>query len=57
MAIQLIPSAVGTAIMIALIDAGKGLLGFWILLAIVLFGIATSIPMFLMKDANAEDRR
>lgn len=56
MAIQLIPSAVGTAMMIALIDAGKGLLGYWILLAVVLFGIATTIPMFLMKDANAEDR-
>jgi len=56
MAIQLIPSAVGASIMIALIDAGKGMLGYWILLAIVLFGIATSIPMFMMKDANAEDR-
>ncbi len=56
MAIQLIPSAVGASIMIALIDAGKGILGYWILLAIVLFGIATTIPMFKMKDANAEDR-
>lgn len=56
MAIQLIPSAVGTAIMIALIDAGKGMLGYWILLAVVLFGIATTIPMFMMKDANAADR-
>ena len=56
MAIQLIPSAVGVSIMIALIDAGKGMLGFWLLFAIVLFGIATTIPMFKMKDANAEDR-
>jgi len=56
MAIQLIPSAFGASIMIALIDAGKGILGYWILLAIVLFGIATTIPMFKMKDANAEDR-
>jgi len=56
MAIQLIPSAVGASIMIALIDAGKGMLGYWILLAIVLFGIATSVPMFMMKDANAADR-
>lgn len=56
MAIQLIPSAFGVSIMIALIDAGKGILGFWILLAVVLFGIATTIPMFKMKDANAEDR-
>jgi MFS family permease len=56
MAIQLIPSAVGTAMMIALIDAGKGMLGYWILLAVVLFGIATTIPMFMMKDANAADR-
>lgn len=56
MAIQLIPSAFGAAVMIALIDAGKGVLGYWILLAIVLFGIATTIPMFAMKDANAEDR-
>ncbi len=55
MAIQLIPSAVGAFIMIALIDAGKGMLGYWILLAIVLFGIATTIPMFMMKDANAAD--
>ena len=53
MAIQLIPSAVGTSIMIALIDAGKGMLGYWILFAIVLFGITTTIPMFKMKDANA----
>ena len=57
MSIQLIPAAVGVSIMIALIDAGKGLLGYWILLAIVLFGIATTIPMFMMKDANAADRR
>ena len=56
MAIQLIPSAVGASIMIALIDAGKGLLGYWILFAIVLFGIATTIPMFRMKNANADDR-
>lgn len=56
MAIQLIPSAVGASIMIALIDAGKGMLGYWILFAIVLFGIATTIPMFRMQDANAADR-
>lgn len=56
MAIQLIPSAVGAAMMIALIDAGKGLLGYAILLAVVIFGIATTIPMFAMKDANAADR-
>lgn len=56
MAIQLIPSAVGASIMIALIDAGKGMLGYWILFVIVLFGIAATIPMFRMKDANAEDR-
>lgn len=52
MAIQLIPSAVGAFIMIALIDAGNGVLGYWILFAIVLFGIVTTIPMFRMKDAN-----
>ncbi len=56
MAIQLIPSAFGTAMMIALIDAGKGLLAYRILLAIVIFGIATTLPMFWMKDANAADR-
>lgn len=55
MAIQLIPAAVGASIMIALIDAGKGVLGYWILFAIVLFGIATTIPMFQMKDANGKD--
>ena len=56
MAIQLIPSAVGASVMIALIDAGKGMLGYWILIGIVLFGIATTLPMFRMKDANAADR-
>lgn len=56
MAIQLIPSAVGASVMIALIDAGKGIGGYWLLLAIVLFGIATTIPMFRMKDSNAADR-
>ena len=56
MAIQLIPSAVGAAMMIALIDAGRGILGYWILFAVVLLGIATTVPMFFMKDANAADR-
>lgn len=52
MAIQLIPSAVGTAMMIALIEAGKGLLGFRILLAVVAVGIAATLPMFRMKCAG-----
>ena len=57
MAIQLIPSAVGASIMIALIDAGKGVQGYWILFAIVVFGIATTIPMFKMKDANTPEHK
>ena len=56
MAIQLIPSAVAALMMTALIDAGKGIVGYWILIGVVIFGIITTIPMFKMKDANAEDR-
>ncbi len=56
MAIQLIPSAVAAMMMTILINSGKGVLGYWILVAIVIFGLATTIPMFKMKDAMAEDR-
>lgn len=56
MAIQLIPSAVAAMMMTILINAGKGLVGYWILIAIVIFGLLTTIPMFKMKDAMAEDR-
>ena len=56
MAIQLIPSAVAAMMMTILINSGKGVLGYWILVAIVVFGLATTIPMFKMKDAMAEDR-
>ena len=56
MAIQLIPCAFAALMMTALIDAGKGIVGFWILIAVVIFGIVTTIPMFKMEDANAADR-
>ena len=56
MAIQLIPSAVAALMMTVLIESGKGVLGYWILIAIVAFGIITTIPMLKMKDAMAEDR-
>ena len=56
MAIQLIPSAVAAMMMTVLIEQGKGTLAYGILLAVVIFGIITTIPMLKMKDANAEDR-
>lgn len=56
MAIQLIPSAVAAMMMTVLINSGKGVLAYWILIAIVAFGIITTIPMLKMKDAMAEDR-
>ena len=56
MAIQLIPSAVAALMMVTLIGAGKGVLAYWILIAITAFGIITTIPMLKMKDAMAEDR-
>ena len=42
--------------MTILINSGKGIMGYWILVAIVVFGIITTIPMLKMKDAMAEDR-
>jgi MFS family permease len=56
MAIQLIPSAVAAMMMTVLIDNGMGTVGYGILLAVVVFGIITTLPMLKMKDANAEDR-
>lgn len=56
MAIQLIPSAVAAMMMTILIENGQGVLGYGILLAVVIFGIITTLPMLKMKDANAEDR-
>ena len=56
MAIQLIPSAIAAMMMTILIDQGMGTVGYGILLAVVVFGIITTIPMLKMKDANAEDR-
>lgn len=56
MAIQLIPSAVAAMMMTVLINAGQSTLAFSILLAVIVFGLVTTIPMFRMKDANAEDR-
>lgn len=56
MAIQLIPSAFAALMMTTLIDMGKGITAYWILIAIVVFGIITTLPMFKMQDANAADR-
>ncbi len=56
MAIQLIPSAVAASIMMALISAGHGYGAYIMVLIVAIFGIITTIPMFKMKDANAEDR-
>ena len=56
MAIQLIPSAVAAMMMTILINSGKGVVGYWILVAIVIFGIITTLPMLKMKDAMAADR-
>ena len=56
MSIQLIPSAVAAMMMIMLINAGKGVLAYWILFAIVVVGILTTLPMLKMKDAMAADR-
>lgn len=56
MAIQLIPSAVAAMMMTILINNGQGALAYGILIAVVIFGIVTTLPMLKMKDANAEDR-
>lgn len=56
MAIQLIPCSFGASMMMALIQAGKGMLAWWIVLAFVAIGILFVLPMFKMKDANAADR-
>lgn len=56
MAIQLIPSAVAAIMMQSLIQNGNGVLAYTILLAVVVFGLITTIPMLKMKDAMAEDR-
>lgn len=56
MAIQLVPSALAAMMMLKLIDAGMGVVGYYILMGVVVFGILTCLPMFKMKDAMAEDR-
>ncbi len=56
MAIQLIPSAVAATIMVNLISAGHGVGAYIMVVCVAIFGIITTIPMFKMKDANAEDR-
>ena len=56
MAIQLIPSAVAAMMMTILMQNGQGTLAYGILIAVVIFGIITTLPMLKMKDANAEDR-
>lgn len=56
MAIQLIPSAFAAMMMLKFIDAGKGVMGYTVLLVLIVIGILCCIPMFKMKDAMAEDR-
>ena len=56
MAIQLVPSAVAAIAMQSLIQADKGVLAYGILIAIVIFGLVTTVPMMKMKDAMAADR-
>ena len=56
MAIQLVPSAVAAMMMITLMSANTGILPYCILMGVVVIGIATTLPMFKMKDAMAEDR-
>ncbi len=56
MAIQLIPSAVAASITMAMINSGNGVLAWTILIVAIVVGLIFTIPMFKMKDANAEDR-
>ena len=56
MAIQLIPCAVAATIMIALINSGNGMIAWIGCIVLVIIGIIATLPMFRMKDANAEDR-
>ena len=56
MAIQLIPSAVAATIMMSLIQSGKGTAAWIMVLIVIAIGIAATIPMFKMQDANAADR-
>ena len=56
MAIQMIPGAVAATIMMALINSGNGNIAWGMCTAIIVIGLIATIPMFKMKDANAEDR-
>lgn len=56
MAIQLIPYSFAALMMITLISAGKANLAFGILIVIIIVGIAATLSMIKMKDANEEDR-
>ena len=56
MAIQLIPCAVAAIIMTSLIQAGKGMIAWTMVLVVIVIGILFCLPMLKMKDANAADR-
>ena len=56
MAIQLVPSAVAAMMMTVLIQSGKATMAYGILIAIIIIGLISMIPMLKMKDANAADR-
>ena len=56
MAIQLIPSAVAAMMMTVLITSGRAMVGYGILIAVVVLGLAATCSMLSLEDANAADR-
>lgn len=56
MMIQMIPGAVAANIMMALINSGRGNFAWGMCVVIIIIGLIATVPMFKMKDANAEDR-
>ena len=51
-----VPSAVAAMMMTVLIQSGKATMAYGILIAIIIIGLISMIPMLKMKDANAADR-
>lgn len=56
MAIQLIPYSFAALMMITLISMGKAKTAFGILIVVILIGLAATVSMIKLKDANASDR-
>ncbi|MCR5785819.1 MAG: MFS transporter [Eubacterium sp.] len=56
MAMQLIPAAFGATIMVALINSANDMSGWYLCIALIVIALIFTLPMFKMKDANAEDR-